>query len=135
MWYQFHIQKDWKLEPAMKSVMPIQRQGSNKGHTPSLGQASLAVRDLCVRQASLLGKQHCPQPQPKQSSVLGISCPGPRVQLPVDFNLCSLYIITHNCGYNCRRTGNTQTFDCSVVWWTNPFSCYGDPFHRYGGRD
>lgn len=62
MWYQLHIQKDWKLGPAMKSVVSIHRQGSNKGCTLSLGQASLAVQNLCMRQALLLGKQRCPQP-------------------------------------------------------------------------
>lgn len=72
MWYQLHIQKDWKLGPAMISAMPIQRQGSNKGCIPSLGQASLAVQNLC---AWLLGKQHCPQPPTQAEPCAGSFLP------------------------------------------------------------
>lgn len=72
----------------------------------------------------------------KQNSVLGTLLPRASDAAPW-LIFTRVLSVTPNCGYSLERTtqlkgclGNPQTYDCSVVWWTVPSLCFGDPFHR-----
>lgn len=97
------------------------------------GTSCSGYPEPCVHQALLslisLGKH-------KQNSVPGTLLPRASDAAPW-LIFTRVLSVTPNCGYSLERTtqlkgclGNPQTYDCSVVWWTVPSLCFGDPFHR-----